>query len=83
MKVEDAIQMMSVLEASYDGTLKSAERIMRLNLILLEDPERFWDSFWEEFNAGSPMRAKAEELYHKFGPDMTFADLERKDGDDR
>jgi hypothetical protein len=85
MTVEDAIQMMGVLEAQHDGTPRSAERIKRLNGALLRDPSQFFEAYWEEVNADDPMRAKAEELYRQLGPDATFGQMKQilnEDGDE-
>jgi hypothetical protein len=77
MTVEDAVQMMGVLESLHDGTPRSAERIKRLNWVLLKEPSQFWDDFWDAVNADDPIRKHAEEQLRQLGPDATFADMQR------
>ena len=80
MTVEDAVQMMGVLESLNDGTPRWAERIERLNKVLLEDPERFFDALWNELN---PIREETKELFRsgKITPGTTFGEILNK-GDD-
>jgi archaellum component FlaC len=85
MEVSDALKMMAVIEGLDDGTTEAAERIERLNSVLLEDPEHFFDEFWNEMN---PIREETKELFRsgKITPETTFGEawkLPNKGGDDR
>jgi hypothetical protein len=62
MKVDDAIAAMARVDELHDGTEARAELVKKLHERLIEDPEGFWDFFFETMEADNPVRAQAERL---------------------
>ena len=64
MTVDDALKAMAVLDGQQDGTEARALIVKALTKQLLQDPERFWDFYFETLNTAnpSPYKRLAEEL---------------------
>jgi hypothetical protein len=62
MEVDDAIQLMGIIESQNDGTPSSAERVDRLNDALIKAPENFSNAYWAEWN---PPSEQTRELFAK------------------
>lgn len=73
MEVTEALQLMRTIEAGYDGTPASADRIARLSRALVEAPDSFADLFWE-LNSADSIRHDAEELLRTTGEGATLAE---------
>ena len=64
MTLDDAVRAMSVIEGLRDGSGANAVIVQALNRKLLEDPENFWEFYFETLNAAhpNPYSALAERL---------------------
>lgn len=64
MTIEDAVKAMGVIEAQNNGTEARATLVEALNQKLLENPEVFWDFYFETLDAAGPnmYRELAERL---------------------
>jgi hypothetical protein len=64
MTVDDALLAMARADELHDGTAARAVIVEALHHKLLEDPENFWEAFFEALNElrPDPMRELAERL---------------------
>ncbi len=64
MKVEDALIAMRCIDEQNDGSEARAAIVATLHQKLMEDPENFWDTFFETLNAlqDDPFRELAEQM---------------------
>ena len=58
MTVEDALKAMTAIDGQNDGSDARMALAEALYLKLLEDPENFWEFFWESVNARQPSHAR-------------------------
>ena len=83
MDVNDAVQLMGVVQSLYDGSLRSAEQVDHLNKSLIANPDNFPDEFWSTLN---PPSEQTKELFAKgvVNEESTWAVLKQisEKGDD-
>jgi hypothetical protein len=64
MTIDDVLRTMAVIDGQNDGSQARAVLVEALHLKLLEDPENFWEFYFDTLNAAhpSPYRILAERL---------------------
>lgn len=79
MTIDDALKVMSSIDGQNDGSETRMAIAEALHHKLLEDPETFWELFWESVSRAAPnhIREQAERLIRSGAvtEETTFSDI--------
>lgn len=79
MTVDDALRAMATIDGQNDGSEARMVLVEALHRKLLENPETFWEFFWESVIAATPnhVREQAERLLRSgvVTEETTFDDI--------